>query len=80
MPRIPLEDNFDDVINKAQRGLRLADSELAQRAGVSPPRTCARSRGGAFDERVVRAVAPVLRLGADQLVALAQKAWYPEHR
>ena len=77
MPRIPLEDNFDDVIKKAQRGLRLNDSELAQRAGVTPADLRA-LRGGAFDERVVRAVAPVLRLGADQLVALAQKAWYPD--
>ena len=34
MPHIPLEDNFDDVINKAQRGLRLADGELARRAGI----------------------------------------------
>src|SRR5208283_1003947 len=76
MPRIPIEDNFDDVIKKAQRGLRLNDSELAPRAGVTPAelRTL---RGGAFDERVVRAVAPVLHLGADQLVALARKAWYP---
>ena len=35
MPRIPLEDNFDDVINKAQRGLRLDDGDLARRAGIS---------------------------------------------
>jgi glyoxylase-like metal-dependent hydrolase (beta-lactamase superfamily II) len=77
MPRIPLEDNFDDVIKKAQRGLRLSDGELAQRAGVTPAELRA-LRGGAFDERVVRAVAPVLRLGADQLVTLAQKRWYPE--
>ena len=35
MARIPLEDNFDDVINKAQRGLQIPDEELAQRADVS---------------------------------------------
>jgi glyoxylase-like metal-dependent hydrolase (beta-lactamase superfamily II) len=77
MPHIPLEDKFDDVVKKAQRGLRLNDSELAQRAGVTPEdlRTL---RSGVFDERVVRAVAPVLRLAADQLVTLAKKGWYPE--
>ena len=77
MLRIPLEDNFDDVINKAQRGLRLNDTELAQRAGISPGALRA-LKGGTFDEAAVCAVAPALRLGADQLVALGHKAWYPE--
>jgi glyoxylase-like metal-dependent hydrolase (beta-lactamase superfamily II) len=77
MLHIPLEDNCDDVIKKAQRGLRLNDSELAQRAGVNPTDLRA-LRGGAFDERILRAVAPALRLGADQLLVLARKAWYPE--
>lgn len=34
---IPLEDNFTDLIGKAMRGLVLADSEVAARAGVSTP-------------------------------------------
>ncbi len=77
MSRIPLEDNYDDVINKAQRGLRLGDAELARRAGLSPAALRA-LKGGAYDEAAARAVAPVLRLGADQLAALGRKAWYPE--
>ncbi len=77
MRRIPLEDNYDDEINKAQRGLRLRDEELAQRAGLAPAALRA-LKGGAFDEAAARAVAPVLRLGADQLAVLGRKAWYPE--
>jgi glyoxylase-like metal-dependent hydrolase (beta-lactamase superfamily II) len=77
VPRIPLEDNFDDVIKKAQRGLGLSDSELARRAGVTPAEV-RELRGGAFDERIARAVAPVIRLAADQLVTLARKGWYPD--
>jgi glyoxylase-like metal-dependent hydrolase (beta-lactamase superfamily II) len=77
MPRIPLEDNFDDVIKKAQRGLRLNDGDLAKRAGVAPSDVEA-VRRGTFDEKVVRAVAAALRLGADQLVTLAKKGWYPD--
>ena len=77
MLHIPLEDNVEDVINKARRGLHLAAGDLLQRAGISRAELRA-LEGGAFDERVIRAVAPILRLGADQLVALAQKAWYPE--
>ena len=30
MARIPLEDNFDDVINKTQRGLKISDADLAR--------------------------------------------------
>jgi diguanylate cyclase (GGDEF)-like protein len=35
MPRIPLEDNFTDVIGKTQRGLKLSDEKLAEKAGVT---------------------------------------------
>jgi len=31
---IPLEDNVGDIIGKAQRGLRISDSELAEKSGV----------------------------------------------
>jgi glyoxylase-like metal-dependent hydrolase (beta-lactamase superfamily II) len=77
MPRIPLEDNVEDVTRKAQRGLRLSDDDLVRRAGITTAELLALQRG-VCDERVIRAVAPVLRLGAGQLVALAQKAWYPD--
>jgi glyoxylase-like metal-dependent hydrolase (beta-lactamase superfamily II) len=79
MQRIPVEDNFDDVIRKAQRGMGLNDAELARHAGLAP--TAVRTlRDGVFDEEAVRAVAPVLRLDADRLVALGRKAWYPEQK
>ena len=48
MPRIPLEDNFADVIGKAQRGLGLDDDALARRAGLSAAVVRA-LRGGTFD-------------------------------
>jgi hypothetical protein len=77
MPRIPLEDNFNDVINKAQRGLKISDADLAQRAEVSLPELAA-VKGGQVNEVVIRRVARHLRLGVDALVALAHKSWYPE--
>ena len=36
---IPLEDNVGDIIGKAQRGLRIAESELAKRAGLAGEQT-----------------------------------------
>ncbi len=77
MPRIPLEDNFTDIIGKAQRGLGLTDAALAQKAAV-PPADLAAVKAGEVRETVLRAVAKALRLGGDALVALARREWYPD--
>jgi len=77
MPRIPLEDNFADVIGKAQRGLGLTDEQLATRADVSLA-DLAIVKGGKSIDTVIRRVARHLRLSSDALVALAHQAWYPE--
>ncbi|MDB6123941.1 MAG: glyoxylase-like metal-dependent hydrolase [Pedosphaera sp.] len=74
---IPLEDNFNDIIGKAQRGYELSDEQLAQQAGVSVS-DLNRVKQGDFDESVVRKLAPVLKLNADALVALGKKLWYPK--
>lgn len=76
MARIPLEDNFDDVINKAQRGRQISDADLAARAGVSLEDLAA-VKSGRLMSAVIRRVARHLQLGPDSLEALAKKAWYP---
>lgn len=76
MARIPLEDNYDDVLKKAQHGLGLADDELARRAEVSVA-DLEKVKAGTFDEAVVRRVASHLRLNRDAMVQLALKRWYP---
>jgi glyoxylase-like metal-dependent hydrolase (beta-lactamase superfamily II) len=77
MGRIPLEDNFNDVIAKAQRGMGIDDAELARRASVEPS-IIASLKAGRFNEAAARRVAAHLRLNRDALVRLAQKKWYPE--
>jgi glyoxylase-like metal-dependent hydrolase (beta-lactamase superfamily II) len=74
---IPLEDSFSDVIGKAQRGLRLSDTELAEKARVSSQKIRA-LREGDFDELALVRVAPVLGLAARQLCDLAQGQWQPK--
>lgn len=74
---IPLEDQFSDIVGKAMRGLRLTDSDVAARAGVSAE-AVQRLCGGDFEEAAARQVAPVLGLNAGALVASAGKAWRPE--
>jgi hydroxyacylglutathione hydrolase len=73
---IPLEDNFNDVIGKAQRGLQLTAQELARKAGVSVAELT-QAKDGQFNESVVRKLAPALSLNADALADLGKKSWRP---
>jgi hydroxyacylglutathione hydrolase len=73
---IDLEDNFADVVGKAQRGLEISDSELAKKSGANAD-AIRKVRDGQFDEATVRAIAPALNLDADALVDLAQKEYKP---
>ncbi|MEI6349537.1 MAG: MBL fold metallo-hydrolase [Verrucomicrobiota bacterium] len=66
-----LEDNFADVLGKAQRGLALADSEVVARAGVSAAEF-QRVHEEQFNPAVIRKLAPVLGLNAQALVELPQ--------
>jgi hydroxyacylglutathione hydrolase len=77
MPRIPIEDNFSDVIAKAQRGLRISDKVLCERAEVSSEDLAAVKSGQIIDA-VIRRVARHLHLGPNALEELAHKRWYPE--
>ncbi len=73
---IPLEDNFTDIINKAQRGLQLSDSELAEKSGASVE-AIRQLRDGKYDRTTIDQIAPELRLDADALVEFAQNKWQP---
>jgi hydroxyacylglutathione hydrolase len=79
MACVPLEDNFTDILGKAQRGRRMADEELARRAGVSAAQL-SEAKSGRIDEAVVRSLAGVLRLGPDALVASARRTWEPKEQ
>src|SRR2546426_11707263 len=74
---IELEDNVGDIVGKAQRGLGIADSELAKKAGVSADQL-RKSRDGKVDEAALRAIAPVLNLDANALVDLGAAKWKPD--
>ena len=73
---IPLEDNFIDVIGKAQRGLRISDTELAQTAGLSQTQI-RELRDGTIDNEALKKIAPVLRLDPSALIELASGEWKP---
>jgi len=73
MEPISLEDNYTDVVGKAQRGLGLSDTELARRGGV-PASALGHFKGGGFDLDTARKLAGPLNLGAESLIELAQKS------
>ena len=77
MPTIPLEDSFTDIVGKTQRGLKLADDQLAAQAGITVDEL-ARVKGGEAGDTLLRKLAAALRLGADALSDSAAKAWFPE--
>lgn len=73
---IPLEDLFNDVIAKAQRGLGLSDSRLAAQVGLSPEDIVS-ARNGNADFGLLLKLAPHLKLHGPSLLAMAQNAWRP---
>ncbi len=74
---IPLEDNVGDIIGKAQRGLRISDTELAEKARVSSQKI-RKLREGDFDELALLRIAPALGLAARALCELATGEWHPK--
>lgn len=73
---LPLEDLFNDVVGKAQRGLGLSDDELATRAGVDVTALLS-VKSGIADAATLRAVAGPLQLHADSLLTMARQDWRP---
>jgi len=71
-----MEDNVGDIVGKAQRGLGISDSELANKAGVNAD-AVRKARDGQANEATLRAIAPILDLDANALVDLAQGKWKP---
>jgi hydroxyacylglutathione hydrolase len=74
---IPLEDNVSDIIGKAQRGLGISDSQLAERLGLGAEEV-RKLRGGDIAGDVIERVAPALELNASALRKLAAGDWNPE--
>jgi glyoxylase-like metal-dependent hydrolase (beta-lactamase superfamily II) len=74
---VPLEDSFNDIIGKAMRGLRISDSEVAERTGIAALEV-QRLREGQFNEVAARKIARVLGLHAGALVDSGRKAWRPQ--
>jgi len=69
---IPIEDEFNDVISKAMRGLGLTKESLATAADI-PVSTVEKLLAGQVEPAAIATVAPALHLGGEALLALAVK-------
>jgi hydroxyacylglutathione hydrolase len=74
--KIPLEDLFEDIVGKAQRGLQVSDQELGQRARLDPEELRMLKKG-AGTEATVPGLAEALGLGPKALAASHSRSWYP---
>src|SRR3954462_13782784 len=74
---IPLEDNVSDIVGKAQRGLGISDSQLAESAGLSADEV-RKVRSWDLSGDAIERAAPVLKLNAAALRKLAAGEWEPE--
>lgn len=77
MSKIPLEDNFEDIVGKVMRGSAIADGVLEFLTGV-PEETIAKLKDGELDEEALAKIAPTLGLDARTLVERARGSWEPE--
>ena len=72
-----MEDNFEDVLMKAARGLGLGKSKLAEASGLTVSAITSLLRGE-LNVDALQKVAPILELNAAALLALAQGESMPE--
>jgi hydroxyacylglutathione hydrolase len=75
--KIPLEDLFEDITGKAQRGLKLSDQEVAARAKLDPAALALVRQGKGTKEEIV-ALAAALELKPEPLWESFQRSWEPE--
>lgn len=75
-----LEDNHEDILAKAMRGLGIGKTEVADTLGLEKSRVEDVLNGGTDDE-VVEGMAGILKLDGGKLLVSSRKAWSPDpHR
>ena len=73
---IPIEDLYEDILNKSQLGLGLSNRELCEKSEIDL-QSLKSLQSGEFNEVKLRKIAPFLNLDADALVVAGKKTWYP---
>lgn len=75
--KLPVEDDFNDVLGKAQKGQEISTEVFAEKTGL-PEESIRKARRGDFDESDVAVLGDALGLNVDALVAIGRNEWYPK--
>jgi glyoxylase-like metal-dependent hydrolase (beta-lactamase superfamily II) len=73
----PLEDSFNDILEKAQIGLGLSDLEIAQQAKTTVEEY-SKLKNGIYNPTLLQRLSPILDLRWEPLNDIAQEKWTPE--
>ncbi|MGK0238582.1 MAG: hydroxyacylglutathione hydrolase [Candidatus Pelagisphaera sp.] len=74
--KLPVEDDFNDVIGKAQKGQGITTETLSERTGVTEE-GIRKARRGDFNETTVGELGKALKLNVPALIAIGKNEWYP---
>lgn len=76
--KLPLEDEFGDILRKAMRGTGVDAGAVAKATGIDAAAIDGWAHGrGSADDAQARAIAPLLRLDPGRLADSAAARWYP---
>lgn len=75
--RIPIEDNYADVLTKAAVGQRLGHSALAERSGIEVDAIRSLFAEN-YEPSHARQIAALLGLDPERLAAMVESDWYPK--
>lgn len=71
-----LEDFCEDIIGKAQKGLRISDEDLCRQADIDE-KSFKEIQRGSLNPDAIKRIALILGLAPNELVVSAKKAWEP---
>lgn len=75
--KLPVEDDFNDVLGKAQKGQGISTEVLAEKTGL-PEESIRKARRGEFDASDVAILGDALELNVAALLSIGRNEWYPE--
>ena len=75
--KLPVEDDFNDVLGKAQKGQGISTEVLAETTGLSEE-SIRKARRGEFEPSDVAILGQALGLNVEALLAIGRNEWYPE--
>ncbi|MBC2607635.1 MBL fold metallo-hydrolase [Pelagicoccus albus] len=76
---LPVEDEFSDILSKAQKGQGISTAALAEQCGVDENEIRA-ARRGVFDEAVIKTLGKALHLNVPALVEIGKGSWRPREQ